>query len=112
MQADIPGRDRRRQSHMPARLTTLIVLIALAGCAGQSLRERGPAVPDAGSPIARVYIERCGSCHAVPHPARHFYAGWRRLVPLMERRMAERGVRPLTDRERSDILAYLQAHAR
>jgi hypothetical protein len=34
------------------------------------------------------------------------------LLPLMERRMAERGMPPLSETERNEILVYLKAHAR
>jgi hypothetical protein len=59
-----------------------------------------------------VFVNRCGLCHAVPHPARHEYAGWQYLVPLMEQRMAERGVVPMSGEERAIILSYLEEHAR
>ncbi|MGD8312343.1 MAG: hypothetical protein PVJ66_07075 [Gammaproteobacteria bacterium] len=97
---------------MLARRVTLLTVALLAGCAGQGLTRDGTALPDAGSPAAQLYVERCGGCHAVPHPGRHSYAGWLHLVPLMEQRMAERGMRPLTDRERDDLLGYLRLHSR
>jgi hypothetical protein len=48
----------------------------------------------------------------LPHPARLTYPGWVQLLPLMERRMAERGMPPLSETERNEILVYLKAHAR
>ena len=78
----------------------------------QAGNPRATPVPDAESPAARRYAERCGACHALPHPARLTYPGWVRLLPLMERRMAERGMPPLSGAERNEILAYLKAHAR
>ena len=95
-----------------SKIAIICLLLALTGCAGQAGKTGGTPVPDPESPGARVYAERCGSCHALPHPARLTYAGWLRLLPLMERRMAERQVPPLSGRERSVILAYLQEHAR
>lgn len=71
-----------------------------------------PAIPDAESPAAQLYVSRCGACHAVPHPGRHDYAGWVYLVAMMEQRMAERGMGGLTDEDRAAILAYLKGHAR
>ena len=97
---------------MSQRATMLFLVVMLTGCTGQGVLRDGDAVPDAGSPAAQIYIKRCGICHAVPHPARHSDSGWLLVVPLMEQRMAERGIRPLTDEERSAILRYLQAHAR
>jgi hypothetical protein len=48
----------------------------------------------------------------VPHPGRHSYQGWQYLVTVMEQRMAERGMLPLTTEDRTVILAYLQENAR
>jgi hypothetical protein len=97
---------------MSLHVKMLFLVVMLAGCTGRGVLPDGGALPDAGTPAAQVYSKRCGICHAVPHPARHSDTGWLRLLPLMEQRMAERGIRPLTDKERSDILRYLQAHAR
>ena len=91
-------------------ITCLALL--LSACAGSGGGPAGVSVPDAGSPGAQAFVRRCGICHAVPHPARHEYSGWRYLVPLMEQRMAERGVPPFSGEERAVILSYLQEHAR
>lgn len=84
--------------------------LLLAGCAG-----KGPVVPDvpaAGSPAAQLFVNRCGVCHAAPHPARYDYAAWCYLVPVMEQHMKERGMGMLSADERDTILAYLQEYAR
>jgi hypothetical protein len=86
--------------------------LLLSACAGGGGRPAATPIPDADSPGAQAFVHRCGLCHAVPHPARHAYAGWRYLVPLMEQRMAERGVVPLSGEERAVILSYLKEHAR
>lgn len=97
---------------MSLHAKTLSLAVILAGCAGQGVLPNGGSVPDAGTPAAQTFSRRCGICHSLPHPGRHTYAGWLHVLPLMERRMAERGIRPLTDEERIDILAYLREHAR
>jgi Dihaem cytochrome c len=94
------------------RISMAWLLLATAGCATKPGNPGTTPIPDAGSPDARVYRARCGSCHALPHPARLTYPGWVQLLPLMERRMAERGMAPLSEAERNQILAYLKAHAR
>ncbi len=83
-----------------------ILLSGLAACAGPQ------PVPEAGTPTAAAFEARCGSCHALPHPARHRAEEWPHLLALMERRMAERGLAPLSDGERQRLLDYLQRHAR
>jgi mono/diheme cytochrome c family protein len=94
------------------RISLAFLLLATAGCAIQTGDSNATPIPDAESPAARLYAGRCGGCHAVPHPARLTYPGWVQLLPLMERRMAERGMPPLSEAERNQILAYLKAHAR
>ena len=91
-------------------VTSLVLL--LSACAGKGARSAATPLPDAGTPGAQAFVNRCGLCHAVPHPARHDYSGWRYLVQLMEKRMAERGVAPLSGEQRALILSYLEQHAR
>lgn len=93
-------------------LLAACLLPVLAGCTGMGGMRAGATIPDEASPAAQVYISRCGSCHALPHPGRHGYDAWVYLVSIMEQRMAERGMGGLTDEERADILAYLHEHAR
>jgi hypothetical protein len=93
-------------------LTVIFMVMLLSACAGSGGRSLASSIPDAGSPGAQVFSNRCSACHAVPHPARHDYSGWRYLVPLMEQRMTERGVGSLSGEERTLILAYLKEHAR
>ena len=64
------------------------------------------------SAAAQTFVIRCSACHAIPHPGRHTYQGWLHLVLIMEQRMAERGMAPLTAEDRAVILAYLQENAR
>ena len=64
------------------------------------------------SAAAQTFVSRCSACHSVPHPGRHSYQGWQYLVTVMEQRMAERGMLPLTTEDRELILAYLQENAR
>ena len=85
----------------------LVVMLSVAGCAS------GPTpLPDAQSSAAALYAEKCGTCHAVPHPKRNTAAEWRRLFALMEQRMAERHVPPFSAEERETLLNYLQSNAR
>ena len=93
-------------------LASVALCMLVGGCATQSVRDPGAHLPAASSEPARVYLARCGACHAAPHPARHGTGDWQRLVPLMEGHMRERGMAPLTDAERDTILAYLAAHGR
>lgn len=94
------------------RLIFPVCLVAtLAGCSTAGM-SGGTSLPDMDSPAAQIFVSRCSACHAVPHPGRHSYQGWLYLVPVMEQRMAERGMAPLGAEDREVILTYLQANAR
>jgi len=79
--------------------------LLLSGCAGVQ-------IPGSGSEGAQVFTARCGTCHATPHPARHSMTEWLQLLPLMDRRMSERGMPALDDEDRQIIIAYLKKYAR
>jgi len=97
---------------MIRHVLSLAVVVLAAGCASVGDGPGGASLPDAGSAAARHYAARCGACHAAPHPRRLSYPAWNTILPLMERRMRERGLPALGDVERTEILAYLRAHAR
>jgi hypothetical protein len=94
------------------RIALVFLLFAATGCTTHSINRAATPIPDAQSPAARLYAARCSSCHVLPHPARLSYAGWVQLLPLMERHMVERGMAPMSQADRNQILGYLKAHAR
>jgi len=94
------------------RLALVFLPFSVTGCATHSINQATTPIPDAQSPAAQLYVARCSSCHVLPHPARLSYTGWVQLLPLMERRMAERGMAPMSEADRKEILGYLKAHAR
>ncbi|MCF7822041.1 MAG: diheme cytochrome c [Mariprofundaceae bacterium] len=69
-------------------------------------------IPDADSPQAKVYAEKCSICHVLPHPKRLSFNGWKHMLTLMDQRIQERGLSPLEPEERKAIAAYLERHAR
>ncbi len=89
------------------RTICCLSMLFLAGCASTT------PLPEKESLAARIYAEKCGLCHSVPHPGRHTFEEWQRMVNLMEQRMAEQGIDPpLTTDEEDAILNYLKRHAR
>ncbi|NIR60540.1 MAG: cytochrome C [Gammaproteobacteria bacterium] len=95
------------KKHLP-----LFAMMMLAGaCSLPSTRDQTP-IPEPGSPGARAFVARCSTCHGLPHPARLGREGWPYVLAVMDRRMEERGLEPLSEEERARILGYLTAHAR
>ncbi len=72
----------------------------------------GMDLPDADAPGARLFADKCGTCHAVPHPKRLDWPHWRHMLRVMKMRMHERGVAEPTKEEWRQIAVWLKAHAR
>ena len=88
----------------PATIALAFLTIVLSGCK--------PAVlPDAASPGAQLYIERCGNCHAPYNPHEMTASMWDTQVTMMETKMQAAGQLPLTSDERESILEYLKRNA-
>lgn len=68
-------------------------------------------IPDPLSSGAMLFSEKCGVCHSVPHPKRHTYKQWERLVPVMDMRMREKMNEPLLAKEKTMILEYLKRNS-
>ena len=85
-------------------LVAIAVLVTLSGCARKAL-------PDQTSPDAQLYVARCGQCHAPYNPHMMTADMWRAQVPMMEDKMRQAGVAPLSDTDREQILDYLTANA-
>jgi diheme cytochrome c len=92
---------------MCRRLTIVTLLggmVLLASC--QSAR-----LPGEGSDAAQLYINRCGQCHPAYNPSQMTAAMWATQVDLMQERMKQTGLAPLTPAERKTILDYLTSNA-
>ncbi len=81
--------------------------VFIASCSGMS----PTPIPAANSKTGKIYSVQCGSCHALPHPKRLSFGGWKNLLPLMEQRINERGMKRLSDADKKQILRYLEMHA-
>jgi len=72
----------------------------------------GAEIPDADSAAARIFVQKCSVCHAMPYPERLDWPHWRHMLGLMRQRMNERGVAEPTKEEWRQIAGYLKSHAR
>ena len=84
---------------------TAAAVISLAAC--QAARP----LPEAGSDAARTYVERCGKCHRAYDPRSMTGAMWQTQLGLMDTKIRQAGMEPLTVDQRQIILDYLTRNA-
>jgi hypothetical protein len=100
------------RAYRPVRKTqnaAVVVAVALLGVLVSGCK---PAkLPDAESPSARLYVSKCGNCHAPYNPHEMTAAMWETQVPMMEVKMQSAGIPPLTSDEREAIVEYLKRNA-
>jgi hypothetical protein len=94
-----------------ARAVAAIAALIAAGALGLASGCSRERLPEHGTPDARLYVERCGSCHIAYDPRALTASMWEFQVKAMDRRIAEARVRPLTPEERAAILDYLSRNA-
>jgi mono/diheme cytochrome c family protein len=81
-----------------------LILVTIAGC-------KQPSLPDSTSEGAQLYVNRCGNCHAPYNPHEMTASMWDTQVTMMEVKIHQAGMPPLTSDERDAILEYLKRHA-
>ncbi len=79
----------------------------MISCAGQMT-----PIPGMESNDAKLYSDKCSSCHSLPHPKRHTFKQWEHIVAAMEKEVKHKEMPPLTKNETSAILNYLKKYAR
>ena len=89
-----------------SRRTVLVVLLGAATLLGCSTD-----VPEAETPQAQLYVNRCGGCHRVYAPASMTAAMWEMQVERMQGEIVRRGLPALTKEERETLLVYLRRHS-
>jgi Dihaem cytochrome c len=83
---------------------TAAAVIFLAACHARRL-------PEADSDAARTYVQRCGQCHRAYDPRAMTAAMWQTQVELMDTKIRQAGIEPLTVDQRHLILDYLTRNA-
>ena len=84
-------------------LILMLMLLAVAGC--------NRPLPEQNSAPAQLYASRCGQCHSAYAPGSLSAAMWQVQVQMMEVKMQQYRVPPLTNEERDTILNYLARNA-
>jgi cytochrome c5 len=73
------------------------------------------SLPDRNSAGAKVLVQYCTQCHALPSPAGHGAQDWpfvaRQMWLFIDHMQGELGVQSPSTAERAQLLSYLQAHA-
>ncbi len=87
------------------------VLFAI-GCAPQPENMAPVQLPEPESAAAQLHKRFCGQCHGAPSPAVHTAAHWPSVLYRMQSRMAQKGMRTLSDDELRALTEYLQKFAK
>lgn len=92
----------------------LIVILAVVACTdqGNTVPLTASDYPESDSEPAKLYIAKCGECHAAPLPEIHTVNQWPGVVQRMQFRMTSKAMRELDKYELKMIVEYLQKHAR
>jgi len=69
------------------------------------------SLPDPESAGAKLYDDRCASCHRAYQPDVMTFEMWKIVVARMQYVMSRNGLRPLTADETNVLLEYLQRHS-
>jgi len=80
------------------------MMLVLAACQSRPL-------PEAESAPARLYVERCSRCHVPYNPRSMTRAMWATQVDLMQGKMRDASIKPLTADEQRIIVDYLTRNA-
>jgi hypothetical protein len=96
----------------PGRAASAFVLAAATAAAVIFLPAcQGRPLPEAGSDAARTYLERCGKCHRAYDPRSMTGTMWQTQVGLMDTKIRQAGMEPLSADQRQIILDYLTRNA-
>ena len=89
---------------LPLPTIALAAVLGAAGCGPKPL-------PEQGTRVEQLYVQRCGGCHQPYRPASLTPAMWQIQIDAMQSKMAQAGVAPLNDAERRTITDYLVRNA-
>jgi len=88
----------------------IVLACMLSGCV---MKGSPTPLPDINTENAKVFQSRCSDvCHSAPHPKRHTFSQWQKMVAIMKVNMQEKGLEPLDAKEEEAILTYLKEHSR
>jgi len=105
-----PATDPAAPSAGRARIgAALTFAIAAAAVVFAACQQR--PLPEAGTDAEQVYAQRCGQCHTAYDPHSMTPAMWDAQVGLMDGKIRDAGMPPLSAEQRQIILEYLTRNA-
>jgi len=107
-----PAKNNRVLTKLSLSVVVGIVLGVTVAACGNDQTAQPKNYPDKGTPQAQLYMEKCSQCHAAPLPSTHTGRMWPSVLQRMQMRMKTKNVQPLSRKEMSIILGYLQQHAK
>jgi mono/diheme cytochrome c family protein len=108
---DHHGRGRgavRNRGSGSWRIGTVVASAAVIAAVGAGCNQ---PLPEDHTEAAQLYASRCGQCHRAYAPGSLPAAMWEVQVQMMDAKMRQLNVPPLTDQERQTILSYLARNA-
>ncbi len=94
---------RGKRSHCAAAALAVAMMLTASGC--------NRPLPEENTASAQLYARRCGQCHRAYDPGSMSAAMWQIQVQMMEDKMRQFRVPPLSNQERDTILSYLDRNA-
>ena len=91
--------------------TSTFIIAAILGAVVSIASCRSAKLPDESSGAAQLYLRKCGQCHQAYNPSQMTAAMWAVQVDLMQERIKQMGLAPLTPDERKTVLDYLSSNA-
>ena len=92
----------RRKYQIFALLILPVLALLFDGCV--TLQK----LPEEKSADAQVYIKRCSTCHAIPHPARLNFHHWKDKIAVMKNEQMP----VITAKEKESVLSYINTQSK
>ncbi len=92
----------RRRYHIFVLMALSALALCFNGCT--TLQK----LPEEKSSDAQVYINRCSTCHAIPHPSRINFHHWKDKIAVMKNKQMP----VITAKEKETVLSYIKTQSK
>ncbi len=94
------------------KIGCLIVVLFLCSACDSDSEHVITTYPDQQSLEFQQFSRQCSTCHRPPMPDVHVAGAWSAVVARMQQHKEQRGLLVMSNIERQQVLAYLQAYAK